>query len=40
MIITNLQKMEWHPISESITGEQHKARFADLLNEIKGKLNT
>jgi hypothetical protein len=38
MIITNLRQMEWHPISETITGEQHKTRFAGLLKEIEEKL--
>ena len=38
MILTNLQKMNWHPTSESITGEEHKKRFAAILAEIKDKI--
>ena len=38
MIMNNLRKMEWHPLSETITGEQHKARFAELLEEIEGTI--
>ena len=39
MILTNLQKMNWHPASESITGEEHKKRFAEILKEIEEKIN-
>lgn len=35
MVLSNLQKMEWNPISESITGEEHKKRFAALLARIE-----
>lgn len=38
MIMSNLRKMEWHPLSETITGERHKARFAELLEEIEGTI--
>jgi len=39
MVLTNLQKMNWHPISEAITGEEHKKRFAGILAEIERKIN-
>jgi uncharacterized protein (DUF169 family) len=39
MVLTNLQKMNWHPVSEDITGEDHKKRFAAILEEIEGKIN-
>ena len=38
MILTNLHKMNWHPTSETITGEEHKERFAAILKEIEGKI--
>ena len=38
MVLTNLQKMNWHPISETITGEEHKKRFAGILTEIEAKI--
>jgi len=38
MILTNLQKMNWHPLSETVTGEAHKQRFEALLAEIKEKI--
>lgn len=38
MILTNLQKMNWHPVSETITGEEHKKRFAGVLKEIEQKI--
>ncbi len=38
MILTNLQKMNWHPISETITGEEHKLRFAEILREIEATI--
>ena len=38
MILTNLQKMNWHPVSETITGEDHKKRFAEILKEIEEKI--
>ena len=34
MIMENLQKMSWHPISETITGEEHKKRFEKILGDI------
>lgn len=34
MILTNLQKMNWHPASETVTGEEHKKRFDEILKEI------
>jgi len=39
MILTNLQKMNWHPESETVTGEDHKKRFAEILQEIEDKIN-
>lgn len=39
MILTNLEKMNWHPTSETITGEEHKKRFAAILAEIEEKIN-
>jgi uncharacterized protein (DUF169 family) len=39
MILTNLGKMNWHPESERVTGEEHKKRFAKVLNEIEEKLD-
>jgi len=38
MIISNLQKMNWHPISENITGEEHKKRFEGILQDIQEKI--
>ena len=38
MILTNLQKMNWHPVSETVTGEEHKERFAAILKEIEEKI--
>lgn len=38
MIVNNLKKMNWHPISETITGEEHKKRFETLLTEITEKI--
>jgi len=38
MILTNLTKMDWHPLSERVTGEEHKERFAAILTEIKAKI--
>jgi uncharacterized protein (DUF169 family) len=39
VIIRNLGKMNWHPISESITGEEHKRRFEKILQDIKEKVS-
>jgi len=39
MILTNMQKMNWNPISGAITGDEHKQRFAELLKRIEGKIN-
>jgi uncharacterized protein (DUF169 family) len=39
MIMDNLQKMNWHPISETITEEEHKKRFEAMLEEIKNKID-
>ena len=38
LIIDNLQKMNWHPISENITEEDHKKRFEAILRDIKQKI--
>ena len=38
MILTNMQKMNWHPTSESVTGEEHKQRFQEILQEIEEKI--
>lgn len=38
MILRNLEKMKWHPVSETITGEEHKKRFDSLLSEIHQKI--
>jgi uncharacterized protein (DUF169 family) len=38
MILTNLQKMNWHPESERITGEEHKKRFENILKEIEAQI--
>jgi uncharacterized protein (DUF169 family) len=38
MVLTNLQKMNWHPTSENVTGEEHKRRFGEILKEIEGKI--
>jgi uncharacterized protein (DUF169 family) len=35
MVLTNLEKMNWHPESETITGEEHKKRFEGILKEIE-----
>ncbi len=39
MVLCNLTKMDWHPLSENITGEEHKERFAALLKEIEQKID-
>ena len=38
MIMQNLQKMNWHPISETVTGEAHVKRFHKLLEDISEKI--
>jgi uncharacterized protein (DUF169 family) len=38
MIISNLQKMNWHPLSERVTGEEHKKRFEGILKDIQEKI--
>lgn len=35
MVLSNLQKMNWHPQSEIVTGEEHKKRFSEILEEIE-----
>jgi uncharacterized protein (DUF169 family) len=39
MILTNLKKMNWHPESERITGEEHKKRFDAILAHIEEQIN-
>jgi uncharacterized protein (DUF169 family) len=38
MIMRNLQNMNWHPLSERVTGEEHKKRFEGMLKDIKEKI--
>lgn len=38
MVLHNLEKMDWSPISESVTGEEHKKRFAALLRQIEERI--
>jgi len=38
MIIDNLKKMNWHPLSERVTMDEHKARFQGLLKEITAQI--
>jgi uncharacterized protein (DUF169 family) len=38
MVLTNLGKMNWHPLSETVTGEEHKQRFAAILEAIENKI--
>jgi hypothetical protein len=30
--------MNWHPLSERVTGEEHKKRFEGILKGIKEKI--
>lgn len=39
MVMENLQKMSWHPISETVTGEEHKKRFEGILRDITEKIS-
>jgi len=39
VIIGNLQKMDWHPLSETVTGEDHKKRFEQMLKGIEEKIS-
>lgn len=38
MIMRNLQNMNWNPLSERVTGEEHKKRFEGILKDIKEKI--
>lgn len=38
MIMKNLQIKNWHPTSETITGEEHKKRFEGILKDIQEKI--
>ena len=39
MIMENLKKMNWHPLSETVTGEKHKERFEKILADITEKIS-
>lgn len=39
MVLTNLGKMNWHPESERITGEEHKKRFDGILKDIEATIS-
>jgi hypothetical protein len=39
MIMENLKKMNWHPLSERVTGEEHKKRFEGILADITEKIS-
>jgi uncharacterized protein (DUF169 family) len=39
MVLTNLHKMNWHPESETVRGEEHKKRFSEILEEIEAIIN-
>lgn len=39
MVLTNLGKMNWHPESERITGEEHKKRFEGILKDIEATIS-
>jgi uncharacterized protein (DUF169 family) len=38
MILDNLKKMNWHPLSERVTQDEHKVRFQELLKEITAQI--
>jgi uncharacterized protein (DUF169 family) len=38
MVMRNLQIMNWHPLSETVTGEEHKKRFEQILKGIEEKI--
>ncbi len=38
MIIRNLQNMNWYPLSERVTGKEHKKRFEGILKDIQEKI--
>jgi uncharacterized protein (DUF169 family) len=39
MVMENLGKLNWHPLSETVTGEEHKKRFEGILKEITDKVS-
>ena len=39
MVAENLGKMNWHPLSETVTGEEHKQRFEGILKDITEKIS-
>ena len=39
MVMRNLRNMNWHPLSERVTGDEHKKRFEGILKDIKEKIN-
>jgi uncharacterized protein (DUF169 family) len=39
MVMENLQKMNWHPLSETVTGDEHKKRFEGILKHITDTVN-
>jgi uncharacterized protein (DUF169 family) len=38
MVLDNLNKMNWHPLSETVTGDAHKKRFEGILQTINEKI--
>jgi len=39
MVLRNLERMDWNPISETVTGEEHKQRFTALLRQIEERID-
>jgi uncharacterized protein (DUF169 family) len=39
MVLENLEKMNWHPLSERVTGDEHKRRFEGILADITEKIS-
>jgi hypothetical protein len=39
MVMENLEKMNWHPLSERVTGDEHKKRFEGILADITEKIS-
>lgn len=39
MIMKSLNKMNWHPLSETVIGDEHKKRFEVILKDITEKIN-
>jgi uncharacterized protein (DUF169 family) len=38
MIMENLSKMNWSPISDTVTGEDHKTRVNQMFNDIRRRM--